>query len=318
MSARLLDGLALAGRLQEEIKPKVAEFLAEHDRPPGLAIVLVGHNPASEVYVRNKLKAGRDVGFRADLERLPETASIDDVLAVVGRLNGSDFYDGILVQSPLPKALGAGASSRVFDAIAPEKDVDGFTPVNVGKMVQGRPALVACTPSGIIELLVREGIPLAGQRACIIGRSDIVGKPMALLLLRRDATVTICHSKTSGLAAVCREADVLIAAAGIAGLVTKEFVKPGATVIDVGMNTVTDATLASWLFPEGHPRLARFQERGSVLVGDVHPEVSEVAGAITPVPGGVGPLTVTMLMMNTLRAARARAGVSGDLEASAR
>jgi methylenetetrahydrofolate dehydrogenase (NADP+)/methenyltetrahydrofolate cyclohydrolase len=318
MSARLLDGLALAGRLQEEIKPKVAEFAAEHGRPPGLAIVLVGRNPASEVYVRNKLKAGRDVGFRADLERLPETASIDDVLALVERLNGSDVHDGILVQSPLPKALGAGASLRVFDAIAPEKDVDGFTPVNVGKLVQGRPVLVACTPSGIIELLIREGIPLAGRRACIIGRSDIVGKPMALLLLQRDATVTICHSKTLNLAAVCREADILIAATGIAGLVTKEFVKPGATVVDVGMNTVTDAPLASRLFPEGHPRLARFHEKGSVLVGDVHPEVSEVAGAITPVPGGVGPLTVTMLMMNTLRAARARAGVSGDLEASAR
>ena len=318
MSARLLDGLALAGRLQEDIKPKVAEFLAQHGRPPGLAIVLVGQNPASEVYVRNKLKAGRDVGFRADLERLPETASIGEVLALVGRLNGSDVHDGILVQSPLPKALGVAASSRVFDVIAPDKDVDGFTPVNVGKMVQGRPALVACTPSGIIELLVREGIPLAGRRACIIGRSDIVGKPMALLLLQRDATVTICHSKTVNLAGVCREADILVAAAGIAGLVTKEFVKPGATVIDVGMNTVTDVAVASRLFPEGHLRLARFHERGSVLVGDVHPEVNEVAGAITPVPGGVGPLTVTMLMMNTLRAARARAGVVGDLEASAR
>jgi methylenetetrahydrofolate dehydrogenase (NADP+) / methenyltetrahydrofolate cyclohydrolase len=318
MSARLLDGLALAGRLREDIKPQVVDFLAQHGRPPGLAIVLVGQNPASEVYVRNKLKAGRDVGFRADLERLPETASIGEVLALVGRLNGSDVHDGILVQSPLPKALGVAASSRVFDVIAPEKDVDGFTPVNVGRMVQGRPALVACTPSGIIELLVREGIPLAGRRACIIGRSDIVGKPMALLLLQRDATVTICHSKTVNLAGVCREADILVAAAGIAGLVTKEFVKPGATVIDVGMNTVTDVAVASRLFPEGHLRLARFHERGSVLVGDVHPEVNEVAGAITPVPGGVGPLTVTMLMMNTLRAARARAGVVGDLEASAR
>jgi len=318
MSARLLDGQALAGRIQEEIRPKVAEFIAHHGRPPGLAIVLVGQNPASEIYVRNKLKLGRDVGFRADLERLPEMASIDEVLALVERLNGSDAHDGILVQSPLPKALGAEAGSRVFDAIAPEKDVDGLTPVNVRRLVQGRPALVACTPSGIIELLVRESVPIAGRRACVIGRSDIVGKPMALLLLQRDATVTICHSKTPNLSAVSREADILVAAVGRAGLVTKAFVKPGATVIDVGMNTVTDAGLAAQLFPEGHPRLARFRERGSMLVGDVHPEVSEVAGALTPVPGGVGPLTVTLLMMNTLRAARARVGVAGGLRAAGR
>jgi methylenetetrahydrofolate dehydrogenase (NADP+)/methenyltetrahydrofolate cyclohydrolase len=318
MSARVLDGAALAARLQQEITPKVAEFVAQHGRPPGLAIVLVGQNPASEIYVRNKLKAGRDAGFRADLERLPETASLADVLALVERLNASDVHDGILVQSPLPKPLGKEASSRTYDAIAPDKDVDGFTPVNVGRLVQGRPALVACTPSGIIELLVAEGVPLAGRRACVVGRSDIVGKPMALLLLQRDATVTICHSKTPDLAAVCREADVLVAAVGVAGLVRKAFVKPGATVIDVGMNTVTDARLAAELFPEGHPRLARFRERGSVLVGDVHPEVGEIAGALTPVPGGVGPLTVTMLMMNTLRAALARVGVAGGLEASGR
>jgi methylenetetrahydrofolate dehydrogenase (NADP+) / methenyltetrahydrofolate cyclohydrolase len=318
MSARLLDGAALAKRIQEEIKPKVAAFVAAQGRSPGLAIVLVGQNPASEVYVRNKLQAGRDVGFRADLERLPETASLADVLALVERLNGSDVHDGILVQSPLPKGLGPGAGSRVFDAITPEKDVDGLTPRNVGLLVQGRPALVPCTPSGIIELLLREAIPLAGRRACVIGRSEIVGKPMALLLLQRDATVTICHSKTPDLAAVCREADILVAATGIAGLVTKQFVKPGATVIDVGVNTVTDESMAVRLFPEGHPRLARFRERGSVLVGDVHPEVVDIAGALTPVPGGVGPLTVTMLMMNTLRAARARAGMPGGLEASGR
>jgi methylenetetrahydrofolate dehydrogenase (NADP+) / methenyltetrahydrofolate cyclohydrolase len=308
MSARILDGQAVAARIQQEIKPDVAAFAAQHGRPPGLAIVLVGHNPASEVYVRNKLKAGRDVGFRVDLERLPETASLADVLALVEQLNGSRDHDGILVQSPLPKALGAQAPSQVFDAVAPGKDVDGFTPVNVGRLVQGRPALVACTPSGIIELLVREGIPLAGRRACVIGRSDIVGKPMALLLLQRDATVTVCHSKTPDLAAVCRQADVLVAAVGRPGLVTKEFVKPGATVIDVGMNTITDAAVAAGLFREGHPRLERFRERGSMLVGDVHPAVADVAGALTPVPGGVGPLTVTMLMVNTLRAARERAG----------
>ena len=308
MGARLLDGAALARRLQQEIAQKVATFVERHGRPPGLSIVLVGNNPASEVYVRNKLKAGREAGFRADLERLPETASIADVLALVERLNGSDVHDGVLVQSPLPKALGSGASLRAFEAVVPDKDVDGLTAVNVGRLVQGRATLVGCTPSGIIELLLAEGIPLAGRRACIIGRSDIVGKPMALLLLQRDATVTICHSKTPDLAGVCREADILVAAVGVPGLVTKAFVKPGATVIDVGVNTVTDEALAARLFHEGHPRLARFRERGSVLVGDVHPEVGEVAGALTPVPGGVGPLTVTMLMMNTLRAAQARAG----------
>lgn len=306
MTARLLDGQALARQIQQEIAPQVADFTRRHGRPPGLAIVLVGRNPASEVYVRNKIKAGGDVGFRADLERLPESATLADVLALVERLNRSDAHDGILVQAPLPKALGPEAASRVFDAIAPEKDVDGFTPANVGRMVQNRPALVACTPSGIIELLVREGIAIAGRRASVVGRSDIVGKPMALLLLQRDATVTICHSKTPDLAAVCREADIIVAAVGRAGLVTTAFVKPGATVVDVGMNTVTDAAVAAGLFPEGHPKLARFRERGSVLVGDVHPAVAEVAGALTPVPGGVGPLTVTMLMMNTLRAARAR------------
>jgi methylenetetrahydrofolate dehydrogenase (NADP+)/methenyltetrahydrofolate cyclohydrolase len=204
--------------------------------------------------------------------------------------------------------MGAGAAQQVFDAIAPEKDVDGFTPVNVGLMVQQRPALVACTPSGVIELLVREQIPIAGRHAVVIGRSEIVGKPMALLLLQRDATVTICHSKTPNLAEICRLGDILVAAVGRAGLVTRDFVKPGATVIDVGMNRVTEAEVAERLFPEGHPRLAVFRAKGSVLVGDVHPEVAEVAGAMTPVPGGVGPLTITMLMRNTLRAARARTG----------
>ena len=306
MTARVLDGQALAARMQQEIRPQVAEFTRQYGRPPGLAIVLVGADPASEVYVRNKLKSGGEAGFRADLERLQATATLGEVLAVVERLNRSDAHDGILVQSPLPKALGADAAQRVFDAIAPEKDVDGFTPVNVGLMVQNRPALVACTPSGIIELLVREQIPIAGRHAVVIGRSEIVGKPMALLLLQRDATVTICHSKTPNLAEVCRQADILVAAVGRAGLVTREFIKPGATVIDVGMNRVTDPNVAASLFADGHPRLDVFRSKGSVLVGDVHPAVAELAGALTPVPGGVGPLTITMLMMNTLRAARAR------------
>jgi methylenetetrahydrofolate dehydrogenase (NADP+)/methenyltetrahydrofolate cyclohydrolase len=306
MTARVLDGQALAARMQEEMRSDVAELTRRLGRPPGLAIVLVGENPASEIYVRNKLKSGAGVGFRADLERLPATTTLADTLALVERLNASPVHDGILVQSPLPKAMGAGAEQKVFDAIAPEKDVDGLTPVNVGRLVQKRAALVACTPSGIVELLDREGVPIAGRRAVIIGRSDIVGKPMALLLLHRDATITVCHSRTQDLAAVCREADILVAAIGRAGLVTRDFVKPGATVIDVGMNKVTDKAVAEELFPEGHPRLEVFRTKGSVLVGDVHPGVAEVAGALTPVPGGVGPLTIAMLMRNTLRAAQVK------------
>ena len=308
MSARTLDGQALARTLQQDIRPQVAAFTAQHGRPPGLGIVLVGNNPASEVYVGHKLKAGGDIGFRVDLERLPASATVAETLALVERLNRSEVHDGILVQSPLPKAMGADAEQRVFDAIAPTKDVDGLTPVNVGLLVQKRAVLVACTPSGVIELLDREEISIAGRHAVVIGRSDIVGKPLSLLLLHRDATVTICHSRTPDLPQVCRTADILVAAVGRPGLVTRQFVKPGATVIDVGVNRVTDATVARSLFREGHPRLELFNAKGFVLVGDVHPEVADVAGALTPVPGGVGPLTITMLMRNTLRAARARAG----------
>ena len=306
MSARLLDGQALAARMQQEIRPQVAEFTRRRGRPPGLAIVLVGQDPASEVYGGHKLKAGTEIGFRADLNRLPETATLDETLALVQRLNREEVYDGILVQSPLPKSMGAGAGITVFDAIDPSKDVDGLTAVNVGKLVQNRAALISCTPAGIIELLERERIPIAGQRAVVIGRSDIVGKPMALLLLQRDATVTICHSKTPNLAEVCREADILVAAVGRAAMVTTDFVKPGAVVIDVGVNRVSDRPTVELLYPKGHRRRAVFEKNGSLLVGDVHPAVAELASALTPVPGGVGPLTITMLMMNTLRAAHAR------------
>ena len=308
MTARVLDGQALAMRMQEEFKPEVQRFCARHRRPPGLGIVLAGNNAASEVYVRNKVKAGRDVGFRVDLERLPETASLADALAIVRRLNESDGHDGILVQSPLPSAMGKGAEQAVFDAIAADKDVDGFSAESVGLLSQNRPKLVACTPSGVIELLIREQIPIAGRHAVVIGRSDIVGKPMALLLLHRDATVTICHSKTVNLPEVCRQADILVAAVGRPGMVTKDYVKPGAAVIDVGINRVTDPAVAAQLFAPGSAKLTAFQAKGAVLVGDVHPNVAEVAGALTPVPGGVGPLTITMLMANTLRAAKARVG----------
>jgi methylenetetrahydrofolate dehydrogenase (NADP+)/methenyltetrahydrofolate cyclohydrolase len=308
MTARVLDGQALAMRLQTEIAPQVAAFSAYHGRPPGLGIVLVGNDAASEVYVRNKVKAGTGVGFRVDLERLPEPATLGDVLSVVERLNLSPIHDGILVQAPLPKSMGGDAQQRVFDAIAADKDVDGFGAESVGLLMQNRPILVACTPAGIVELLDREAITIAGRHAVVIGRSDIVGKPVAMLLLHRDATVTICHSRTVNLAEISRTADIIVAAVGRAGLVTPDFVKPGATVIDVGMNRVTDPAVAASLFAAGHPRLETFRVKGAVLVGDVHPEVAEVAGALTPVPGGVGPLTITMLMMNTMKAAIARVG----------
>jgi methylenetetrahydrofolate dehydrogenase (NADP+)/methenyltetrahydrofolate cyclohydrolase len=268
--------------------------------------VLVGDNPASEIYVRNKVRAGTDSGLWVDLQRLPADASIGDLLQLVRTLNTSERHDGILVQAPLPDTMGRGASQQVFDAIDPAKDVDGFHPINVGRLVQGRAHLAPCTPSGIVEMLERTGIAVARRRAVIIGRSEIVGKPMALLLLQRDATVTICHSKTPDLPAVAATADILVAAIGRPGFVTPEFVKPGATVIDVGINRVTDAAVARQLFSEGASRLADFERRGSVVVGDVHPAVADVAGALTPVPGGVGPLTIAMLLKNTVAAARAR------------
>ena len=270
-------------------------------------MVLAGRNPASEVYVRNKIKTDGNAGCRAELFRLDDTARLDEALALVRRLNADDTIDGILVQSPLPAGMGKDAEQRVFDAVDPAKDVDGFHPHNAGLLVQKRPALVACTPMGCIELLEREGIPLRGQQAVVIGRSDIVGKPMALLLLHRDATVTICHSRTIGLPALARAADVLVAAIGRPAFVTRDYVKPGATVIDVGINTLTSKAEVERIFPEGSRKRVQFSEKGSVLVGDVHPEVEEVAGALTPVPGGVGPITVAMVLRNTVTAAELRA-----------
>ena len=308
MSARLLDGVAVGQAIRADVRPDADAFTRAAGRPPGIALVLVGNDPASELYVGSKLKSAGDTGIRADLERLPASASLDELLALVDRLNRSDVHDGILVQSPLPKSMGKGAEQAVFDTIAADKDVDGFGAESVGLLVQNRPKLVACTPSGVIELLEREQIPIAGKHAVVIGRSDIVGKPMALLLLHRDATVTICHSKTPNLPEMCRQADILVAAVGRPGMVTSEFVKPGATVVDVGINRVSDAPLASRLFAPGSAKLRAFQSKGSVLVGDVHPNAADVAGALTPVPGGIGPLTITMLMHNTLRAARARVG----------
>jgi methylenetetrahydrofolate dehydrogenase (NADP+) / methenyltetrahydrofolate cyclohydrolase len=306
MPATLLDGVAAATQIRAEIAPAVAAFTARVGRPPGLGIVLVGDDPASDIYVRGKVNAAAEVGLRADLERLPATTSLAELLGVVDRLNRSGAHDGILVQSPLPAALGDDAERRVFDAIDPSKDVDGFHPVNVGKLVQNRAALVAGTPSGVIELLERSKIPIAGARAVVIGRSDIVGKPMALLLLHRHATVTICHSRTADLPTVARDADILVAAIGRPGFVTPAFVKPGATVVDVGINRLADQSAVERLFAPGSKGRDTFARRGSVVVGDVHPDVAEVAGALTPVPGGVGPLTIAMLLKNTLRAAEDR------------
>jgi len=306
MTARLLDGRAVAAAIRESVLPDVHTFTARSGRPPGLGIVLVGEDPASEIYVRNKVRAGTESGLWVDLQRLPADATLSQLLALVARLNASDVHDGILVQAPLPPAMGKAASQQVFDAIDPAKDVDGFHPVNVGRLVQGRALLMPCTPSGVIEMLVRSAIPIAGAHAVVIGRSEIVGKPMAMLLLQRDATVTICHSKTPNLPAVAASADILVAAIGRPGFVTPAFVKPGATVIDVGISPVTDPAVASRLFEPGSPRLADFNRRGSIVVGDVHPKVADVAGALTPVPGGVGPLTIAMLLKNTVLAAQSR------------
>ena len=298
--------MACAARIREDLAPRIAAFTKRHGRPPGLGVVLAGQNPASEVYVRNKLKTVNEAGCRAELFRLDQSASLADALGLVRRLNADEAIDGILVQSPLPEGMGDDAEQHVFDAVDPLKDVDGFHPQNVGLLVQKRPALVACTPLGCIELLEREGIPMKGQHAVVIGRSDIVGKPMAMLLLHRDATVTICHSRTVDLPAVARTADILVAAIGRPAFVTPEFVKPGATVVDVGINTLTSQAEVDRIFAEGSRKRSAFAEKGSVLVGDVHPDVETVAGAFTPVPGGVGPLTVAMVLRNTVTAAELR------------
>jgi methylenetetrahydrofolate dehydrogenase (NADP+)/methenyltetrahydrofolate cyclohydrolase len=272
---------------------------------PGLAVVLVGHNPASEIYVRGKVKACEEVGVYSETLLPAETASTAELLALIDNLNRRNEIDGILVQLPLPAQVDA---KKVLMAVDPAKDVDGFHPMNVGFLSTQRPGLVPCTPAGVIEILKRTHIPIAGQEAVVVGRSDIVGKPVAMLLLNANATVTVCHSKTHELPAVCRRADILVAAIGRAGMITRDFVKPGATVIDVGMNKVTDPVEFARLFAGNSKREEVFQAKGSTLVGDVHPEVAEIAGAITPVPGGVGPLTIAMLMYNTVKAAKLRRG----------
>ena len=305
-TARSLDGSAAATQIREGLRPRIDEFKREAGRPPKLGILLVGNDPGSEIYVRNKIKNSEQLGMASDLRRLGATASLDQVLAIVAEFNGSETHDGILVQSPLPPGLGDDAERQVFDAVDPAKDVDGFNPANVGRLVQKRPALAPCTPSGIIELLDREQIEISGARAVVIGRSDIVGKPMAMLLLHRNATVTVCHSRTVDLSRVAASADILVAAIGRAAFVTPNFVKPGATVIDVGMNRLEERVQVLDLFGRGSKKVLAFEKRGSVVTGDVHPDVAAVAGALTPVPGGVGPLTIAMLLSNTVRAAENR------------
>jgi methylenetetrahydrofolate dehydrogenase (NADP+)/methenyltetrahydrofolate cyclohydrolase len=298
MPARLLDGAAVARAIREELKVEVQRLAAAGVRP-GLGVLLVGEDPASAVYVRSKTRACEELGLHHETVHLPATATTAEVLEVVQRYNASPEVHGILVQLPLPAQVDA---ERVLRAVDPRKDADGFHPENVGLLVQKRPRFVACTPAGIMELLAREGIEVSGRRAVVIGRSDIVGKPMALLLMHADATVTVCHSRTRDIAAVTREADILVAAMGRAGFVTAAHVKPGAVVVDVGMNRVQGEEAARLLEPS---RLPELEKKGYALVGDVHfAPVREVALAITPVPGGVGPLTIALLMKNTVRAAR--------------
>jgi methylenetetrahydrofolate dehydrogenase (NADP+)/methenyltetrahydrofolate cyclohydrolase len=305
MTARVLDGAATARKIREELRPRVAALAARGVRP-GLGVLLVGDDPASAVYVRSKTRACEEVGLHHETLRLPASVTTAEVATAVEVYNARPEIHGILVQLPLPRAVDA---ARVLRLVDPAKDVDGFHPENVGLLVQKRPRFVACTPAGIMELLAREGVALSGRRAVVLGRSDIVGKPMALLLMHADATVTVAHSKTPDLAAVTREADVLVAAAGRAGLVRAEHVKAGAVVIDVGMNRVAEASAAAEL--GGPERAGEFARRGYLLVGDVHaPSVRERAGALTPVPGGVGPLTIAMLVSNTVSAAERSVGLA--------
>jgi methylenetetrahydrofolate dehydrogenase (NADP+)/methenyltetrahydrofolate cyclohydrolase len=300
-----LEGSQLAARIKQDVQNTIERMVKEQNVRPGLAAVRVGEDPASAVYVRNKIRACEEVGIYSEHHALPESTSTAELLDLIRSLNARDDIDGILTQLPLPSRIDETA---IIEAIDPRKDVDGFHPVNVGRLALGRPVFVPCTPAGIIELLDDNGIEIRGTNACVVGRSQIVGRPMAQLLLQKDATVTICHSRTRDLAAVTRTADLLVVAIGRAGFIRGEHIKPGATVIDVGMNRISDPNEVRALFSnEAEKRLEVLAKRGATLVGDVHPaEAAEVAGKLTPVPGGVGLLTVAMLMKNTLKAAKLR------------
>jgi len=304
MAATLLDGTKIAAEIRAEVAAEVRSLL-ESGLRPGLAVVLAGNNPASEIYVRGKVKSSEEVGIYSEKHTPPHATTTRELLDLVEQLNARDDIDGILVQLPLPPQVD---SKQVLMAVDPAKDVDGFHPMNVGFLSTQRPGLVPCTPGGIMEILRRSNIPVAGQEAVVVGRSDIVGKPMAMLLLNSNATVTVCHSKTRDLPAVCRRADILVAAIGRAGMIGRDFVRPGATVIDVGMNKITDRAEFDRFFKGNDKREQAFAKNGSTLIGDVDPAVFEIAGAFTPVPGGVGPLTIAMLMANTVRAAKLRRG----------
>jgi methylenetetrahydrofolate dehydrogenase (NADP+)/methenyltetrahydrofolate cyclohydrolase len=303
--AQILDGNRLRDQIYEECRPRV-EKLRASTRAPGLAVLLVGNNPASEIYVRNKVKACELLGIYSEALMPPASVSTAELVELVESLNGRPEIDGILVQMPLPPQVD---SKRVLLAVSPEKDVDGFHPFSVGNLVTGRPGPRPCTPAGIIQILKRCNIPIAGSESVVVGRSDIVGKPLAMLLMHEHATVTVCHSKTRDLPGVCRRADILIAAMGRAAYVTGDFIRPGATVIDVGINRITGREQAAAIFRNDPKKLADFDKKGSLLVGDVHPlDVADKAGAYTPVPGGVGPLTIAMLMVNTIEIAERRTG----------
>jgi methylenetetrahydrofolate dehydrogenase (NADP+) / methenyltetrahydrofolate cyclohydrolase len=303
---RVLDGIAIAGQIKAEVAVDVQE-LAARGITPGLAVILVGEVPASQIYVRSKVKTCGELGIFSEMITPPESITTDEMLALVADLNAREDIDGILIQLPLPKHVD---TKRLLEAVSPDKDVDGFHPVNAGRLQSGQPGLAPCTPAGIMEILRRSGLPVAGQNAVVLGRSDIVGKPAAMMLLNASATVTICHSKTADLAKFTREADLLVAAIGRPGFVTAEMVKPGATLIDVGINRVTDAAEVEDFFPGDAGRAATFAKRGSVVVGDIHPAAFAISGAYTPVPGGVGALTIAMLMRNTVTAAKLRRGIS--------
>jgi len=303
--AKVLDGAAIAATIKQEVAEEVRALKAQGIRP-GLAAVLVGHVPASEIYVRSKVQTCAELGLFSEMVTPDETVTTEDLLDLVRSLNDREDIDGILIQLPLPKQVDAKA---LLDAVLPSKDVDGFHPVNAGKLQTGRAALAPCTPAGIIEILKRSNLPISGQHAVIVGRSDIVGKPVAMLLLHENATVTICHSKTQRLGELTRQADILVAAIGRPGFITPEMVKPGATMIDVGINRITTLEEFDRYFAGDVKRELTFAKRGSTIVGDVHPKSFELAGAYTPVPGGVGPLTIAMLMANTVRAARMRRGL---------
>lgn len=306
--AQLLDGIAVREQIKAELRGRIG-ILRDRFRTPGLAVVLVGDDPASAIYVRNKIKTCEELGIYSEAIRPDASITTDALLAVVEELNQRPDIDGILVQMPLPPQVDA---KRVLDAILPEKDVDGFHPLSVGNLSIGNPGPRSCTPAGVIELLKRYRIPIQGAEAVVVGRSDIVGKPMAMMLIQESATVTVCHSKTRDLAAVCSRADILVAAIGRAALLGDAHIKPGAVVIDVGMNRVTDRAEAERIWQGDAAKLAQFEAKGSLLVGDVNPQrMASRASAYTPVPGGVGPLTIAMLMVNAVGLAEQRARQAG-------